>query len=157
MQMNTLVKLALCILICLGVGMIGGAFTQTSVETWYPALAKPAGNPPATAFAPVWVFLYVMMGVSLWWAVQSKASKQALALFTIQLLLNLFWSFLVFGMQSLLLGVIDILLLDAAVIATVVAFWSCSKPAALLLVPYLMWILYATYLNIGLFILNRAS
>lgn len=153
-QLRSLITLALCILLCLGVGMAGAVFTHVSVNTWYPSLIKPPGTPPSFVFAPIWIILYLLMGIALWLAKKSHASKQAYALFYTQLLLNLFWSFFFFGMQRIPLGMIDIVLLDITLMGTIATFWQSSRTAALLLVPYLLWILYATYLNTALLMLN---
>lgn len=156
-QLKSIGKLALCLLLCLGVGYIGNLFTQISLLDWYPGLNQPQGTPPPAVFAPVWTLLYVMMGVSLWWISSTNPPKQAYSLFYLQLFFNLLWSFLFFGMRSILLGFIDILLIDITLAATIWTFWQTSRPAALLLIPYFFWTLYATFLNFGLMILNRSS
>jgi tryptophan-rich sensory protein len=153
-QLKNICRLVLCLLLCLGVGYIGSIFTQTSVVDWYPILNKPPGTPPPAAFAPVWTLLYLMMGLSLWLAGNASLSKQGYALFSLQLLFNLLWSFLFFGMQNILLGFIDIVLIDLTTVAAICAFWKHSRIAAILLMPYLAWLLYATYLNLGILILN---
>jgi benzodiazapine receptor len=147
-------RLILCLALPLGVGYVSSIFTQSSIADWYLQLIHPVGTPPAQAFRVVWTLLYVMMGLSLWSASQAQTAKQAYALFYLQLFFNLLWSFLFFGMQSILLGLIDILLIDVTLAATIWSFWRYSKIAALLLVPYFLWVLYATYLNISLFFLN---
>ncbi len=154
-ELKNLSKLALCLLLCLGVGYIGNVFAQVSVVEWYPLLKHPSGTPPSTAFMPIGTILYVMMGVSLWLANHAHLSKQAYALFYLQLFFNLMWSFLFFGLQSIALGFLDILLIDVTLIATIWLFWKASRPAAVLLMPYLAWTLYVTYLNAALVVLNR--
>lgn len=154
-QFKSIGKLILCLLLCLGVGFIGSTFTQVSIQDWYPGLNQPQGAPSPGAFAPIWTVLYVMMAVSLWWVSLANPSKQAYVLFYLQLFFNLIWSFLFFGMRSILLGFIDILLIDVCLTATIWTFWKFSHSAALLLIPYLIWVLYATFLNFGLLILNR--
>ena len=154
-QLKSLGKLALCLLLCLGVGYVGSTFTQISISDWYPGLKQPPGAPPPGAFAPIWTLLYVMMGVSLWWVgKKTQPPKQAYALFYLQLFFNMLWPFLFFGMQSISLGFVDILLIDITTAATICLFWKSSRPAALLLFPYFAWVLYATYLNFELCVLN---
>lgn len=155
--MRSIWKLTLCILLCLGIGIISSIFTLGSMTTWYPTLNQPEGNLPNWVFAPMWATSYVLMGVSLWLASNASAPKEAYALFFIQLLLNLISAFFFFGLHSVFLGLIVILLMDVAVGATIVAFWNVSKLSALFLLPNLLWILYITYLNFALFLLNRSS
>lgn len=154
-QFKNIGKLILCLALCLIVGFIGSIFAQISIQDWYPGLNHPMGTPPSGAFAPIWTLFYVMMGVSLWWAGFANPSKEAYALFYLQLFFNLIWSFVFFGMRSILLGFIDILLLDICLAATIWTFWPFSRPAALLLIPYFVWTVYATFLNFGLLVLNR--
>jgi translocator protein len=116
-------------------------------------------TPPNWIFPVVWNALYALMGVSLWllWdrSPESNGRQNALAFFWIQLLLNAAWSPMFFGAHQLLLALIIILLMIVAVGATIAASWQVSRVAALLLVPYLAWISYATWLNAGVWFLNR--
>lgn len=142
--------LILLLVLCLGVGWLGSTVTGPAVQTWYPTLELPSFRPGNAAFPIVWTILYVVMAVSAWlvWRKHPFGEVQgALALFGVQLALNLAWSFLFFGLQSPLLGLIDIVALDLAIIATIVAFWWYDRMAALLLLPYLAWVLFASTLN----------
>src|SRR5690554_4355818 len=141
------------------VAAAGGAVTATSVNDWYPTLEKPPFIPAPWVFPLVWNLLYFMMAIAAWlvWKATGSFDRSgyALAIFGAQLSLNLAWSIIFFGLQSPLLGVLDILLLDVAVAATIIAFAAFSRLAALLLVPYFLWALFATYLTIGVAILNH--
>ena len=149
--------LALFILLCLAVSGIGGAVTSTSVGTWYQALEKPPFNPPDWVFAPVWTVLYLMMAVAgwrVWRAVSSPARRAALLAFGVQLALNLAWSFLFFGFHWIGAALAEIVALLTAIAITTSLFLRVDRPAAVLLVPYLLWVAYATALNAALWLLN---
>ena len=152
-----LLALALSVGICLGIGGLGGAVTASSVMEWYPTLNKPSFNPPNWVFGPVWTALYVMMGVAAWrvWrAADRDTARGPLALFALQLVVNLGWSIAFFGLRDPGLAVAVILVLDLLVLATVLMFRRIDGLAALLLVPYLAWIAFATILNIAVWRLN---
>jgi translocator protein len=145
------------IAVCLAVSAIGGWITSTSVGTWYPTLAKPSFTPPDAVFAPVWTVLYVMMAVAAWrvWRHAGLvAGRTALALFAVQLALNLAWSALFFGLHAIGWALVDILALWCAIAATSAAFWRIDRPAGLLLLPYLAWVSYAVALNAAIWRLN---
>ena len=142
------------------VGIMGSLFTTAdSLGNWYANLNKPAFNPPNWIFGPVWTMLYIMMGISafLVWrkGLDDKVVRIALACFIVQLILNAIWTPLFFGLHSPLLGLIVITLLLNAIIVTIFAFSKISRPAALLLIPYLAWVSFATVLNASLYLLNR--
>ena len=146
--------LAVFILICLAVGGSGAAFPPGE---WYRQLAKPPLNPPAWVFGPVWTLLYILMGVSAWliWLRPGlPAARIPLLLFAAQMALNGAWSWIFFGVHQVGLALIDILLLWAAIAATFISFWRIRRPAAALLIPYLLWVSFATYLNAALWRLN---
>lgn len=146
--------LAVFIVICLVVGGSGAAFPPGE---WYRQLAKPPFNPPAWVFGPVWTLLYILMGVSAWlvWLRPGlPAARIPLLLFAAQMALNGAWSWIFFGGHQVGLALIDILLLWAAIAATLISFWRIRRPAAALLIPYLLWVSFATYLNAALWYLN---
>ena len=148
----------LVVAICLAIGGLGGALTAGSVGTWYPTLVKPAWNPPNAVFGPVWTTLYVMMAIAYWLVWRTRDHRQirrATSLFGLQLILNLAWSALFFGLQRPDLALADILLLLAAVAMTASEFRRHSRFAALLLAPYILWVAYATSLNAAIVWLNR--
>jgi translocator protein len=142
--------------VCQFAGIVGSLFTASTVSSWYPTLIKPNFSPPAWLFAPVWVLLYFLMGISLYliWQNKAKDNKKSLIIFGIQLILNAFWSFLFFGLKSPLYGLIDILLLLAAIIFTIAFSFKISYYAAILLIPYLAWVCFATILNYSIMSLN---
>jgi tryptophan-rich sensory protein len=139
------------------VGAIGSLSTASSVDNWYRTLAKPPFNPPDWVFGPVWTVLYVTMGIAgwrIWRAVGLVGGRVALRLFATQLLLNLLWTFLFFGLRSPGVAFFEILLLAAGIVATIVAFRQIDKWAELMMVPYLMWVLFAALLNGAIWYLN---
>ena len=154
-----LFKFVISILICLAVGFIGSLFTGHSVSTWYPMLDKPPFTPPNWVFMPVWTLLYLLMGVSLFLVWREGAGYRivriGLALFVVQLLLNLLWTFLFFGMRSPLAGLVDIFVLWVFIFLTMLAFHGVSRTAGLLLLPYSLWVGFATVLNFSLWKLNQ--
>ena len=147
------------VLLCLAVGWVGGLTTEAAIATWYRALAKPSWTPPELAFPIAWTILYVLMGVAagLVWRSRHRGRFAAIGLFLIQLAVNALWSPVFFGLHAPGGGLIVILLLLACVAATVVAFFPISRTAGWLLLPYLLWVGYATTLNIGIYLLNPSS
>ncbi len=142
---------------CLAVGAIGGAVTATSVGSWYQQLRKPSFNPPNWVFAPVWTALYIAMAVAAWrvWRARGlEGARSALVLFALQLALNLGWSILFFGLRQIGPAMIEILILLATLVATTLAFRRIDGIAALLLVPYVAWVSFATVLTAAVWRLN---
>lgn len=137
-------------------GLLGTIFTMPAIPGWYANLVKPDFSPPNWIFGPVWTALYLAMGIAafLVWRRRSPTTGRALTAFWVQLVLNALWSILFFGMRSPLLGLIDILLLWLAIVWTMVEFKKVSPPAFWLLVPYLLWVSFATALNLSIFLLN---
>lgn len=149
--------LAVFILICLGAGALGSWFTTPSLDGWYAGLRKPSWNPPDWIFAPVWTTLYLLMAVAAWlvWRRAGFAGgRTALALFAVQLILNVGWSALFFGMRNPGAAFVEIVLLWLAIVVTVAAFRPVSRAAAWLLVPYLAWVTFAGALNLTIWRLN---
>ncbi|MFH1224957.1 MAG: TspO/MBR family protein [Candidatus Diapherotrites archaeon] len=157
-KIKKLGALAGCIALCELAGIIGSFFTLPAIGTWYASLSKPPFSPPDWVFAPVWLSLYALMGISLYLVLRrgtpENNSGTALSLFSAQLLLNVLWSFLFFGMRSLALGFAGIVLLWFAIFGTVLAFRKISRTAALLLLPYLLWVSFAALLNLYVMLLN---
>lgn len=139
-------------------GALGSIATASSIPTWYADLTKPPFNPPNWVFGPVWTVLYLLMGIALYivWTRGKEGRNKRLGMlyFWIQLTFNLVWSFVFFGSQSLLGGLAIILLLLLFISLTMVYFKRISKLAFALLIPYLMWVTFATILNLSLFLLN---
>ena len=138
--------------LCLAVGALGGWVTAGSVKTWHTTINKPSFTPPNWVFGPVWTGLYVLMGVAAW-RVWCKARpdqlRVPLALFAVQLALNLAWSVVFFGAHRIGGAVVVIVGLEAAILATMVAFRRMDGLAALLLVPYALWVAFAAVLNVA--------
>lgn len=156
--MRDIHKLIISIAGCELVGLIGTPFTIASIPTWYAQLIKPSFSPPNWIFGPVWTTLYFLMGLSAYiiWrnGVKNKKIKIALRLFLLQLLFNFLWSFIFFGLHQPFLALIDIIALFIALILTMVTFSKISKFAMYLLLPYALWVAFATLLNASLVILN---
>lgn len=143
--------------LCLAVSAIGGAVTAASVGTWYPSLAKPPFNPPNWIFAPVWTALYFIMAIAGWrvWRRDGFAkARAALALFALQLALNLCWSIVFFGLRSIGAALVEIVVLLLAILATTLVFWQRDRVAGMLFIPYVAWVAFATVLNAALWQLN---
>lgn len=124
---------------------------------WYAGLVKPSWNPPDWVFGPVWTLLYAMMAVAAWLVWREggwKVQKRALGLYVVQWALNALWTPLFFGLHRPGLAFAEILVLDLAVLATVLAFWRIRRTAGLLLVPYALWVAFATVLNFTIWRLN---
>lgn len=151
-------KLIAAVGLCLTAGFIGGFFTAPAIPLWYNQLQKPEFNPPSWVFSPVWTILYILMGVSLYiiWnsRINQKEASRAYFAFGLQLGLNILWSILFFGLRNLFYAFVDIILLLAAIVATIAVFYRIDRKAALLLVPYLLWVSFASVLNYSIWQLN---
>lgn len=147
-----IVALLAAVLLCLGVGALGSAFTAASVAEWYPTLAKPWFTPPSWVFGPVWTALYVTMGVAafLVWRRRGEGRGAALVAFGVQLALNALWSPAFFGLRSVAAGMAVISLLLIAVAVTTLLFFRQSRAAGFLMLPYLAWTSFATLINAAL-------
>lgn len=146
--------LILSLLICELAGVLGFFLMGNGVISWYPNLVKPLLTPPAYVFAPVWTVLYALMGIALYEFIEGAENDVGYAAFAAQLILNVLWSLLFFGQHMLLAGLIDLIAIVIATIITVIFFYESSEVSAYLLLPYLAWLIFATYLNLGLVILN---
>ena len=158
MEAKPWIVLVIFCFITLGTGSLASILTARGVREWYPKLRKPKGTPPSWVFGPVWTTLYLLMAVAAWLVWRDygwRGGRSALLLFLGQLALNAAWSGIFFGarMPSLALG--EIVLLWLAILFNIVVFHWLNPLAALLLVPYLAWVTYASYLNFGIWRLNR--
>lgn len=145
------------VVVCQLAGIVPSLLTADDVATWYPTLDKPWFTPPSWVFGPVWTTLYLLMGVALylvWARASGRRRRMALGLFAVQLALNAGWSLAFFGQRDVSFGLVVILALLAAVAATVVAFARVDRRTGALLVPYLLWVAFATALNYGIWRLN---
>lgn len=136
---------------------VGSWFTAQSVGTWYQVLRKPPWNPPDWVFGPVWTLLYLLMAVAAWlvWRRTGlSGAPQVWGAFFLQLALNVVWSALFFGLRSPLVALLDLILLIAAIVMTILCFLKTSRTGAWLLLPYLAWVLYALTLNVAIVMMN---
>ncbi len=162
--MKNISKLIISILICEGVGIVGSVFTIRSVNNWYAHLNKPFFSPPNWLFGPVWIILYLLMGIAVYmiWSFENPQHKGlnqeyvgfALILFWIHLFFNAIWSVLFFGLHNIFLAFIDIIIIWSLIIFLIWNFAKIKKSAAWLLTPYLLWVSFATVLNFSLLLLN---
>lgn len=156
--MNRFFKLGLFVIGCEAVGILSSFFTISAIPTWYQALNKPVFNPPNWIFAPVWTLLYLLMGVSIFLVLEKAPKdkgKKLLKLFFIQLTLNFFWTFIFFGLHNTFLAFFEIVLLWISILVLILKFKDYSKFASWLLVPYLLWVSFASLLNLSIFLLNK--
>jgi benzodiazapine receptor len=149
--------LALFLTICITAMIAGAIVTTPNVTTWYKELVSPPWTPPPWLFGPVWTILYIMMAVSawlVWMRAEASNTRWPLTLFGIQLVLNVVWSWLFFGIKNPNFALVEILVLLVAIALTIISFWRISRTAGLLLVPYIAWVMFATSLNVGFWWLN---
>ena len=163
-------KLLVCIIGCELAGVIGSFFTMPAISTWYAALNKPFFSPPDWVFAPVWVILFALMGASFYFFLETKAKhghgkrgakkgaepwkSTGAKVFYLQLALNILWSVIFFGLRMPGLAFFEILALWLSILFTILLFGRTSKRAALLMVPYLLWVSFALGLNFMVAVLN---
>jgi len=151
-------KFIFAVVVCLMAGFIGSFFTTPSIPTWYASLNKPSFNPPNWLFAPVWTTLFILMGIALFliWQNNFKNKKRlsAFVIFGLQLLLNICWSFLFFKLHSPFWALIEILILWFFILLTIIKFFKINKAAGILLIPYLLWVSFASFLNFFIYKLN---
>ena len=147
--MNKIIPALVAVIICFSVGVMASYFQVDAIQTWYPFLNKPLLTPPYFIFPIEWSILYFCMGISigLIWNTKHRKRKILRWLFSFQLLLNFTWSIYFFYFQNPFLGFIDILLLDIFVIYYMMKSYSIKKMSSLLFIPYILWLLLATYLN----------
>lgn len=146
------------IAITLSIGALGGWATATSVKTWYPFLNKPSFNPPNWLFAPVWTSIYILLGISAYlvWArrVHIIHFPRTVAIYFIQLILNLGWSFIFFYLHEIGFAFAEILILLVFILLNAYTFYKIDKWAGLLFIPYIIWVSFASFLTYNIFILN---
>ncbi|MDO8558880.1 MAG: TspO/MBR family protein [bacterium] len=179
--MGKVIKFIISIGICEAAGAAGSIFTIPAIKNWYAFLEKPSFSPPNWLFAPAWTILYFLMGVSLYlvwaknWGIEVKAGQaqqktwnpiskklwtgswreeNAIAIFVVQLILNILWSVIFFGLKSPGMAFFEIIMLWFAILYTIVNFYRISKPAGLLLLPYILWVTFAAILNFAAWQLN---
>ena len=165
MKVNNFFKLVIAIGVSELAGVIGSVFTISAIPAWYAGFVKPALNPPSWVFGPAWITLYALMGVALFliWKQHSnilenvrmlRMWKIGITAFFVQLLLNAIWSVIFFGLRNPGWAFVDIIFLWLAILGTIIVFYKISRPAAYLLVPYILWVSFALYLNYSIWMLN---
>lgn len=146
------------LVITLAIGFVASLFTRPQIAGWYSTLNKPTFNPPAWLFAPVWTALYIMIAIGAYLVWQrrdnSKTYKITVAIYLVQLAFNFSWSMVFFGFHGILPALFVILLLWVSIILNIRWFKKYSKTAAWLLVPYLLWVSFASVLNLSIYLLN---
>ena len=143
------------VVICLAISGIAGWVTSAHIASWYEQLVQPVFRPPNWLFGPVWTVLYILIGISggLLWQ-QRKAQPAAMRCYFLQLIFNFAWSFIFFGMQNIGLALIDIIILWALILLTILYSARVSKAVVCMLLPYFLWVTFATTLNASLWVLN---
>jgi tryptophan-rich sensory protein len=151
------IGLALWIVVCLGAAALGSVFTTSSIPDWYGTLNKPTWTPPNAVFGPVWTVLYLMMAVAVWlvWRRGERVPVGVpLTLFGVQLIVNVMWSWLFFGMRLPGAAFVDVVALWCLILATIITFWPVAPLAGALLLPYFAWVTFASALNWAVWRMN---
>jgi len=154
--MNNTLKFIISIILPQLIGGVGALVTISSVGSWYQTIDKPFFTPPSWVFGPAWTTLYLLMGIALFliWKSDHPSKKTALWVFGIQLVLNGIWSPAFFGLESPILGLVVIVPLWILIVVCIKVFFPIHKTASYLMVPYLLWVSFATALNAGIWYLN---
>lgn len=154
-----IIKLVISIVACEGAGGIGAIFTTPVIPTWYAGLKKPTFTPPNSAFGPIWITLYLLVGIAVFLVWREGLGQEgvtiAFVIFWTQLVLNILWSVIFFGLKSLFGGMVMILLLWIAILVNIILFFGVSPLAGWLLIPYIIWVSIAANLNVQVWKLNR--
>lgn len=157
MKKEHVIKLILSLLLTVGIGSLGGLFTAPEIGGWYTTIQKPSFQPPNWLFGPVWTLLYILMGISLylvWKQPSSELRNKALTIFFIQFILNFFWSVIFFNQHQIGWALIEIGVMWVCILLTIIQFKKIKPAAAWLLVPYILWVSFATVLNAAIWKLN---
>lgn len=158
MNLSLIIKIIVSIILCLGLGFLSGMSSADAITNWYAGLNKPFFNPPNWIFAPAWTILYVMMGIAFAYVWDDKTEdglkSKAIKLFLFQLVLNLIWTPIFFYFQQPMIALGVIILLLAMIILTMIAFRNVDNKPFLLLIPYFLWVCFATCLNASIVYLN---
>lgn len=145
------------VLACQLAGLIGSVFTTPAIRGWYTTIEKSPLNPPNWIFGPVWTLLFTLMGISLaliWISEKGALRSNAIKIFSFQLILNTLWSIIFFGLKNPALAFLEIVVLWFAILYTIIVFRKINKTSAWLLVPYILWVSFASYLNLSVALLN---
>jgi tryptophan-rich sensory protein len=158
MKISDLIKLTVSILFCFLAGAVGSVATYPNIQTWYAALNKPFFNPPNWVFGPVWTALYLLMGIALFivWqkSSENKEARPLVLLFLLQLALNCLWSIIFFGQHLLFWASFEIVVMWSLILLFIIKSYKVSKLASWLMVPYILWVSFASVLTIAVWMLN---
>ena len=157
MTIKNILRLLACIAFPVAVGGFSGFLTVANISGWYTTLAKPSFNPPNYLFGPVWTLLYVLMGVSFYLVLNQPKSKErslGFAIYGIQLFLNFWWSIIFFSLKRVDFAMVEIVVLWITILGMIIVFFKVKKQAAYLQIPYLLWVSFASALNLGILLLN---
>lgn len=151
------IKLITVLAATFAAAFIGSFFTTNQISTWYVNLERTIITPPNWVFGPAWTLLYILMAVAafLVWRLSTKDSKTAIRFYWIQLALNALWSILFFTFHLLLAAYAELLVLLVVIIWTTVLFYKVNKSAAYLMIPYILWVTFASFLNLFTYLVNR--
>jgi len=149
-------KLSVSILLPLIIGGISGYYTASNIQSWYVTLIKPSFNPPNYLFGPVWTSLYIIMGISFYmiWSSTKSNKNKLIGIYLFQLVLNFLWSFIFFKYHAIGIAAIEINFLWLSILTMIMMFYKNNKWAALINIPYLLWVSFASVLNISIYLLN---
>lgn len=152
-------KLVASIAICQGAGLIGSFFTISSINSWYNLLNQPSFRPPNWLFGPVWTTLYTLMGISVYWiwmkGTKKKTVRNAITLFLVHIVLNTSWSIVFFGLHNIGLALVNIVALLIMINVMMIKFYKIDRNASYILIPYILWVSFATALNYSIWMLNK--
>ena len=155
MNKKFIITLIICVAVCLSIGALGGLSVKADNFVWYNSINRSPLNPPNIVFPIAWGILYILLAISVTLVINKKpVNKQAVIIFIIQLLLNSFWTLIFFGLKQPLFALIEIIILDIMIIINIIKFKSISKAASILLIPYLVWCLFASYLTLYVVMFN---
>jgi benzodiazapine receptor len=159
MKLTILIRFIVCLTLTFSAAFVGSIFTGRAVPDWYATLNKPSFTPPDWLFGPVWTVLYFLLAISAFIVWQKGLAKPAVRIaliaYLIQLILNALWSVIFFGLKLPIIAFIEIILLWSAIVLTILAFARVAVLAALLLVPYILWVSFAAVLNFFIWFLNH--
>ncbi len=149
-------KLSVSILLPLIIGGISGYYTAANIQSWYVTLIKPSFNPPNYLFGPVWTSLYIIMGISFYmiWSSTKSNKNKLIGIYLFQLVLNFLWSFIFFKYHAIGIAAIEIVFLWLSILTMIMMFYKNNKWAAFINIPYLLWVSFASVLNISIYLLN---
>ena len=144
-------------MLCVTLGLLSGLSTVNEINTWYATIQKPSWNPPNWIFGPVWTSLYILMGIAagMIWHTKDEKRIQALMLFVLQFMLNLGWSYIFFERHAIGWAFAEIIILLTLIIITTITFYKIKPLAAGLMIPYILWVSFATCLNGTIWLLNK--